>query len=428
MPRRRNEYRRRLRPRVNDVQQPAPHEEPAPEEEPVPEKVVQVVNRGRRGNRRRAAPEHQQPDQPVEPINQPPSQKQLKTTAVQAGPVPKKTGGLRLITHLSYPPLSSVNDFIDEKFTSVKYSSFDNAVNMVKKLGIGAKLAKMDIKSAFRLLPVYPGDFDLLGFKIEDEYYIDKAMAMGCSISCAIFEKFSTFLHWVLKSKSGSNNIDHYLDDFLFGGKSDSDECEQLMFQYDEICKNLGVPLANEKTEGPTTLIEYLGLTIDTVNMLVKIPHKKVEELLDRIIKLSAMKKVTLKELQSICGSLAFCTKALPAGRAFSCRLYSTMGKVSKPFHFIRVTSGMKNDLLMWKLFLEQFNGNSYINDIGWISNFDLELYTDSAGGLGKGCAAYLNGKWTFLEWPNEWNSSEIFKDITYLENHSNSTCNIFVV
>ncbi|VDI63102.1 Hypothetical predicted protein [Mytilus galloprovincialis] len=161
---------------------------------------------------------------------------------------------------------------------------------MVKKLGIGAKLAKMDIKTAFRLLPVYPGDFDIYYFKIEDEYYIDKAMAMGCSISCAIFEKFSTFLHWVLKSKSGSNNIDD-LDDFLFGGKSDSDEYEQLMFQYDEICKKLGVPLANEKTEGPTTLIEYLGLTIDTVNMLVKIPHKKVEELLDRIIKLSALKK-----------------------------------------------------------------------------------------------------------------------------------------
>ncbi|VDI19555.1 Hypothetical predicted protein [Mytilus galloprovincialis] len=85
MPRRRNEYRQRLRPRVNDVQQPAPQEEPAPEEEPVPE-VVQVVNRGRHGNRRRAAPEHQQPDQPVENINQPPPQKQLKTTAVQAGP------------------------------------------------------------------------------------------------------------------------------------------------------------------------------------------------------------------------------------------------------------------------------------------------------------------------------------------------------
>ncbi|CAC5367809.1 unnamed protein product [Mytilus coruscus] len=78
----RNEIRRRLRPRVNNVvvQQPAPHEAPAPDEEPVPEEVAQVINRGRRGNRRRAVPELQQADQSVEPNNQPPPQKQLKTT------------------------------------------------------------------------------------------------------------------------------------------------------------------------------------------------------------------------------------------------------------------------------------------------------------------------------------------------------------
>ena len=122
-------------------------------------------------------------------------------------------------------------------------------------------------------------------------------MAMGCSISCNLFHKFSTFLHWLVVERSGGKSLVQFLDDFLFGGKSDSDECEQLMFQYDQICKSLGVPLANEKTEGPTTLIEYLGLTIDTVNMVVKIPLKKVEELLNRIIKLLAMNKVTLKRI-----------------------------------------------------------------------------------------------------------------------------------
>ena len=83
------------------------------------------------------------------------------------GVVPKKTGGWRLITHLSYPPNNSVNDYIDECFTIVHYSHFDNAVNMVEKLGKGALIGKKDIKSAFRLLPCYPGDFDLLGFKLE---------------------------------------------------------------------------------------------------------------------------------------------------------------------------------------------------------------------------------------------------------------------
>lgn len=45
------------------------------------------------------------------------------------------------------------------------------------------------------------------------------------------------------------------------------------MFHYDAITKDIGVPIANKKSEGPTTLIEYVGLTIDTVNTLVKLDY-----------------------------------------------------------------------------------------------------------------------------------------------------------
>ena len=44
------------------------------------------------------------------------------------GIVPKKTGGWRLISHLSAPSGFSVNDFIDTQACSVSYSSFDSAV------------------------------------------------------------------------------------------------------------------------------------------------------------------------------------------------------------------------------------------------------------------------------------------------------------
>ena len=54
------------------------------------------------------------------------------------GIVPRKTGGFRLITHLSFPPNFKVNDYVDETFTSVKYSSFDNAISMIKNLGVNA--------------------------------------------------------------------------------------------------------------------------------------------------------------------------------------------------------------------------------------------------------------------------------------------------
>jgi hypothetical protein len=65
-------------------------------------------------------------------------------------------------------------------------------------------------------------------------------------------------------------------------------------------------------------------------------------------MKLNFHKKVTLKQLQSLCGSLAFCTRALPAGRAPNSRLYLATGKPKKPLHLIKVTKEIYEDLLMW--------------------------------------------------------------------------------
>jgi hypothetical protein len=81
--------------------------------------------------------------------------------------VPKNTSGWSLITYLSYPPGNSVNDFIDEKLTTVQYSKFDNVIYIIQTLNEHVKIGNIHIKSAFRFLPCYPGDFDLLGFKLE---------------------------------------------------------------------------------------------------------------------------------------------------------------------------------------------------------------------------------------------------------------------
>lgn len=40
----------------------------------------------------------------------------------------------------------------------------------------------LDIKNAFRLLRVHPGDFDLLGFKFDIEFYIGKCLPRSCRI------------------------------------------------------------------------------------------------------------------------------------------------------------------------------------------------------------------------------------------------------
>jgi hypothetical protein len=148
--------------------------------------------------------------------------------------------------------------------------------------------------------------------------------------------------------------------------------------------------------------MEYFGFTIDTESMFVKIPEETIKELLKKLNEVAFKKKVTLKQLQSLCGSLAFCTRALPAGRVFCRRLYLATAKAKKPLHLNKVKNEMYENLLMLKYFVEQFNGNSFIFD-NWIFNCDLELYTDSVGGASIGCGAYCKNKWAYLHWPAEW-------------------------
>jgi hypothetical protein len=58
---------------------------------------------------------------------------------------------------------------------------------------------------------------------------------------------------------------------------------------------------------------------------------------------------------------------------------------------------------------LNNYNGCSYIQELNSMSNSDLQLFTDSAGGK------ILHGTWAVLNWPKHW-SSEILNDITCLE------------
>ena len=68
-----------------------------------------------------------------------------------------------LITDLSFPPGHSVNDGIDPALCSLSYVSIDTVAAVVAALGAGSLLTKIDIKSAYRLVPVHQDDRPLLG-------------------------------------------------------------------------------------------------------------------------------------------------------------------------------------------------------------------------------------------------------------------------
>ena len=132
------------------------------------------------------------------------------------GLVPKKIPGkFRLIHHLSYPRGTSINSGIDRQHTTVTYHTVDNAIDIITSLRAPVFLAKTDIEAAFRLIPVKPEDYYLLGFKWKGSFYHDKMLAMGLSASCQVFEKFSSAIQWVAQTHLHIHHMLHILDDFF---------------------------------------------------------------------------------------------------------------------------------------------------------------------------------------------------------------------
>ena len=68
----------------------------------------------------------------------------------------------------------------------------------------------------------------------------------------------------------------HYLDDFLLLGSTA--QRRSFLSTALNLCKRLGVPIADHKVEGPATVLPFLGILIDTEKSIVRLPHEKLKQ------------------------------------------------------------------------------------------------------------------------------------------------------
>ena len=275
------------------------------------------------------------------------------------GLVPKDGGKeTRLIFHLSYPRSSkykkSVNANTPEELCSVRYPDFSEAVIRCIQEGKFCHISRSDLKSAFRNLGIFPGDFMILVMKAKSPidgkwyYMIDKCLPFGASISCNLFQKLSDSIAFLVEYKTKKSPV-NYLDDFLFAALLKA-MCDEQMKVFMKICKRINFPVNLDKTYWGTTKLTFLGLLIDTIAQIVMIPREKVIKAINMInyVLTKKSKKITILQLQKICGFLNFIGRAIIPGRAFTRRLYSHINGKLKPYHHIKLTLEMRMDLEMW--------------------------------------------------------------------------------
>ena len=197
----------------------------------------------------------------------------------------------------SLPPSQQEHHWWDPKnLCSLTYITTDSAIQCIQQLGQDTLLAKIDVKSAFRLLPSHPSDHHLLAIDWDHNLYIDTCLPFGPWSAPKLFNILADLLSWILTQK-GISPVFHYLDDFLTLGPPGSSTCVHNLATIKEVCSTLGIPLTLEKVEGPSHSLTFLGITLDTQEIMACLPADKQQKICNLLATWLRKRKATKTEI-----------------------------------------------------------------------------------------------------------------------------------
>ncbi|KAI2650053.1 Pro-Pol polyprotein [Labeo rohita] len=312
----------------------------------------------------------------------------------------KFSGKKRLIIDLSSPhnsPFPSINSLIPLEEFSLHYHDVDQAITLIKEAGRGAWLAKVDITSAFKVMPIHPDFWHLFGIRWKNKFYFAVRLTFSCRSSPKIFDTLSEAICWILSNNYNIPYLIHLLDDFLIVSPPDSVPAAHLLTTQ-KLFSELGIPLAQDKTEGPSTSIEFLGINLDSQKFLASLPKEKIDRTILVASTLLSKSSCSKRELLSILGHLNFAMRIIPQGRPFISHLLSLASSAHALEDIISITDSCRNELSLWISFLKQWNGLSFFYSNLISSPIDIPLYIDAAPSVGFG--GFFRGRWFASTWP----------------------------
>jgi hypothetical protein len=189
------------------------------------------------------------------------------------------------------------------------------------------------------------------------------------------------------------HNVTHLLDDFFFVASPCRTEGERCMSSMYALFHELGIPCAVEKTEGPSSRVEFLGILLDSERQVAQLPEDKLFRLRALVSEFSRKRSATLAELQSLLGHLSFACRVIRPGRPFLRSLCALTCGLRTPSSHTRISQALRDDLAMWTLFLRDWNGAAFFAN----PSLPYPLQTDAAGTIGIG--AFFAGSWFALTW-----------------------------
>lgn len=310
------------------------------------------------------------------------------------GAVPKSDGGVRIIHDASMPIGSSLNDFAVQD-ENLKFQTVDDAVSLMTE---GCYMAKVDLKAAYRSIPISKSSQQFTGLKWKfgdkNVFMYDTKLPFGARLAPGIFSRITQAVKRMLVRKGINASVVVYLDDFLVLAPSFED-CIQALNILIALLRRLGLNINWKKVVDPCQRIIFLGVELDSLEMCVRLPWHRLMLLRETLTNFSKLKRASKRQMQSLAGKLNWAAAVIRGGRVYLRGILNDLNSLTHGRDRMRLSADVKADINWWLSCMNTFNGKALLLDRRISYGVSTDACTQGAG------AAY-QGDWVYCHWPSD--------------------------
>jgi ribonuclease HI len=322
------------------------------------------------------------------------------------GAVAKKCGAVRIITDCSKPDFLSVNDFIEKKH--IKMATVWSAAELVRP---GGWMWGVDLEDGYFHITLSPHSWKHLGIKYGKTYLAFLKLCFGLRNAPEVFHRFSgSIVRWA--KKLGIPQLVYFLDDF-WGYASSMPTAVQQQNIFLALLEALGVKVKASKLVTPTQVILFLGIIIDTIEMVLKLDKDKVKKVYRVIDEFCEAKTPSVSNARSLAGLLNHVTVVIPALKPWMRAVLDLLKGAPRKRQVVMVSESLKEDMRFIKgVLMEKYNARPLTSGIGRVTAGQLE--TDACSTIGFGWCCLGTGqcrkqRWQGVQWEWHINVMELY-------------------
>ena len=302
----------------------------------------------------------------------------------------------RVIMDLSWPEGAAVNEGVDGDWymgagAHVKLPTVQFMEDRMLELGPGAFLYKTDLARGYRQLRVDPTDWPLLGLQHGGKFYLDICPPFGLKTSALFMQRTSEAVCHI----HGEHGYESrpYLDDFG-GAEKTCEEADAALDTLQAIMGRLGLVEATKKVCRPSQTMIWLGILFNSIEMSMRIPDGKMEEIQEVLREWEGRQRATQREMQQLFGLLQFVASVSPPARIFTNRILECLREAPRR-GTETLSLGFKKDLSFFMRLWPAYNGVRLLvkQDIACQSTLELDACT-------TGCGAFMGQQYYSEQFP----------------------------